>query len=90
MPRNPWKPGLPWPLQVLGPKPALKEGNPEEDLTADKTNAQAAALYKVGTQGPLWDQAGVGARCMGWGLKGEEKAVGRLGWAPGWFIPGLE
>uniref|UniRef100_UPI000E6B06F6 macrophage-capping protein-like n=2 Tax=Piliocolobus tephrosceles TaxID=591936 RepID=UPI000E6B06F6 len=32
---------------VLGPKPALKEGNPEEDLTADKANAQAAALYKV-------------------------------------------
>ncbi|XP_034508925.1 macrophage-capping protein-like, partial [Ailuropoda melanoleuca] len=36
-------------IQVLGPKPALKEGNPEEDLTADRTNAQAAALYKVGT-----------------------------------------
>ncbi|KAH0519216.1 Macrophage-capping protein [Microtus ochrogaster] len=34
-------------IQVLGAKPALKEGNPEEDLTADKTNAQAAALYKV-------------------------------------------
>ncbi|KAL4694113.1 hypothetical protein H8959_013378 [Pygathrix nigripes] len=34
-------------IQVLGPKPALKEGNPEEDLTADKANAQAAALYKV-------------------------------------------
>ncbi|XP_036112671.1 macrophage-capping protein-like [Molossus molossus] len=34
-------------IQVLGPKPALKEGNPEEDLTADQTNAQAAALYKV-------------------------------------------
>lgn len=33
--------------KVLGPKPALKEGNPEEDLTADKANAQAAALYKV-------------------------------------------
>ncbi|XP_058406778.1 macrophage-capping protein isoform X2 [Diceros bicornis minor] len=33
--------------QVLGPKPTLKEGNPEEDLTADQTNAQAAALYKV-------------------------------------------
>ncbi|XP_008052717.1 macrophage-capping protein isoform X2 [Carlito syrichta] len=33
--------------QVLGSKPALKEGNPEEDLTADQTNAQAAALYKV-------------------------------------------
>ncbi|XP_074188370.1 macrophage-capping protein isoform X2 [Rhinolophus sinicus] len=34
-------------IQVLGPKPTLKEGNPEEDLTADQTNAQAAALYKV-------------------------------------------
>ncbi|KAB0403038.1 hypothetical protein E2I00_018772 [Balaenoptera physalus] len=34
-------------IQVLGPKPALKEGDPEEDLTADRTNAQAAALYKV-------------------------------------------
>lgn len=34
-------------IQVLGPKPALKEGNPEEDLTADQTNAQDAALYKV-------------------------------------------
>uniref|UniRef100_A0A5F9CXG4 Macrophage-capping protein n=1 Tax=Oryctolagus cuniculus TaxID=9986 RepID=A0A5F9CXG4_RABIT len=34
-------------IQVLGPKPPLKEGNPEEDLTADQTNAQAAALYKV-------------------------------------------
>ncbi|KAF6102467.1 capping actin protein, gelsolin like [Phyllostomus discolor] len=34
-------------IQVLGAKPALKEGNPEEDLTADQTNAQAAALYKV-------------------------------------------
>ncbi|XP_064428330.1 macrophage-capping protein isoform X2 [Mirounga angustirostris] len=34
-------------IQVLGPKPALKEGNTEEDLTADRTNAQAAALYKV-------------------------------------------
>ncbi|EDL91045.1 capping protein (actin filament), gelsolin-like, isoform CRA_b [Rattus norvegicus] len=34
-------------IQVLGPKPALKEGNPEEDITADQTNAQAAALYKV-------------------------------------------
>uniref|UniRef100_A0A8C2QXF9 Gelsolin-like domain-containing protein n=1 Tax=Capra hircus TaxID=9925 RepID=A0A8C2QXF9_CAPHI len=33
-------------IQVLGPKPSLKEGNPEEDLTADRTNAQAAALYK--------------------------------------------
>uniref|UniRef100_A0A2K5DG18 Gelsolin-like domain-containing protein n=1 Tax=Aotus nancymaae TaxID=37293 RepID=A0A2K5DG18_AOTNA len=34
-------------IQVLGPKPSLKEGNPEEDLTADQTNAQATALYKV-------------------------------------------
>uniref|UniRef100_A0A4X1W7F5 Macrophage-capping protein n=1 Tax=Sus scrofa TaxID=9823 RepID=A0A4X1W7F5_PIG len=34
-------------IQVLGPKPTLKEGNPEEDLTADQKNAQAAALYKV-------------------------------------------
>ncbi|KAL1768290.1 macrophage-capping protein [Sigmodon hispidus] len=33
--------------KVLGPKPALEEGNPEEDLTADKTNAQAAVLYKI-------------------------------------------
>ncbi|XP_006866655.1 PREDICTED: macrophage-capping protein isoform X2 [Chrysochloris asiatica] len=33
--------------QVLGSKPPLKEGNPEEDLTADQANAQAAALYKV-------------------------------------------
>ena len=47
MPRNPWKCGLPSSLQVLGPKPSLKEGNPEEDLTADRTNAQATALYKV-------------------------------------------
>ncbi|KAK2119814.1 hypothetical protein P7K49_001200 [Saguinus oedipus] len=34
-------------IQVLGPKPSLKEGNPEEDLTDDQTNAQATALYKV-------------------------------------------
>ncbi|XP_001364175.1 macrophage-capping protein [Monodelphis domestica] len=34
-------------IQVLGSKPTLKEGNPEEDLRADQTNAQAAALYKV-------------------------------------------
>ncbi|XP_068957196.1 macrophage-capping protein isoform X3 [Petaurus breviceps papuanus] len=34
-------------MQVLGSKPALKEGNPEEDLRADQTNAHAAALYKV-------------------------------------------
>lgn len=40
-------PGTTLALQVLGSKPQLKEGNPEEDLTADQTNAQAAALYKV-------------------------------------------
>ncbi|XP_055972729.1 macrophage-capping protein [Sorex fumeus] len=34
-------------IHVLGPKPVLKEGNPEEDLMADQTNAQAAVLYKV-------------------------------------------
>lgn len=34
-------------IQVLGPKPTLKDGNPEEDLTTDWTNAQAAVLYKV-------------------------------------------
>lgn len=32
---------------ILGPKPAPKEGNPEEDITADQTKAQAAAAYKV-------------------------------------------
>ncbi|XP_058870577.1 capping protein (actin filament), gelsolin-like b [Acipenser ruthenus] len=32
-------------LQVLGPKPALKEGSPEEDLQADTSNS--ASLYKV-------------------------------------------
>lgn len=47
---TPSRPGPAWPLQVLGPKPALKEGSPEEDLTADQTNAQSAALYKVGAQ----------------------------------------
>lgn len=51
VPRHLWE-RLPWPLQVLGPKPTLKEGNPEEDLTADQKNAQAAALYKVGALGP--------------------------------------
>ncbi|XP_014385574.1 PREDICTED: macrophage-capping protein [Myotis brandtii] len=45
-------------IQVLGPKPALKEGNPEEDLTADQTNAHAAALYKVGVRGLPWHRAG--------------------------------
>ncbi|KAK2092774.1 hypothetical protein P7K49_029303 [Saguinus oedipus] len=44
-------------IQVLGPKPALKEGNPEEDLTADQTNSQAAALYKVGTPSLPWELA---------------------------------
>lgn len=34
-------------IQVLGPTPHLKEGNPEEDLMADQTNAKAVALYKV-------------------------------------------
>lgn len=33
-------------IQVLGPKPTLKEGNSEEDLTADWTNALAAVLYR--------------------------------------------
>ncbi|KAM6040411.1 macrophage-capping protein [Chlamydotis macqueenii] len=34
-------------LQVLGPKPALQEGGPEEDAAADCRNAGAAVLYKV-------------------------------------------
>ncbi|XP_053125024.1 macrophage-capping protein isoform X2 [Hemicordylus capensis] len=34
-------------IQVLGPKPALKEGSPEEDIMADQSNAAAAVLYKV-------------------------------------------
>ncbi|NXT30319.1 CAPG protein, partial [Syrrhaptes paradoxus] len=34
-------------LQVLGPKPPLQEGNPEEDVVADQRNAGAAVLYKV-------------------------------------------
>nr|XP_009680578.1 PREDICTED: macrophage-capping protein [Struthio camelus australis] len=34
-------------LQVLGPKPALQEGSPEEDVMADQKNAGAAVLYKV-------------------------------------------
>ncbi|KAM9516368.1 macrophage-capping protein isoform 1-T1 [Guaruba guarouba] len=34
-------------LQVLGPKPTLPEGSPEEDAVADQSNAQAAVLYKV-------------------------------------------
>uniref|UniRef100_A0A8D2LJA4 Macrophage-capping protein n=2 Tax=Varanus komodoensis TaxID=61221 RepID=A0A8D2LJA4_VARKO len=32
---------------VLGPKPVLKEGSPEEDIIADQKNAVTAALYKV-------------------------------------------
>ncbi|XP_072702360.1 macrophage-capping protein isoform X2 [Ciconia boyciana] len=34
-------------LQVLGPKPTLQEGSPEEDVVADQRNAGAAILYKV-------------------------------------------
>ncbi|XP_074708395.1 macrophage-capping protein [Strix uralensis] len=34
-------------LQVLGPKPPLQEGSPEEDVMADQRNAGAAVLYKV-------------------------------------------
>ncbi|KAM6341724.1 macrophage-capping protein [Podargus strigoides] len=34
-------------LQVLGPKPALQEGSPEEDAVADQRNAGTAVLYKV-------------------------------------------
>ncbi|KAM9607977.1 macrophage-capping protein isoform 3-T3 [Morphnus guianensis] len=34
-------------LQVLGPKPTLQEGSPEEDIVADQRNAGAAVLYKV-------------------------------------------
>ncbi|XP_033926511.1 macrophage-capping protein isoform X3 [Melopsittacus undulatus] len=34
-------------LQVLGPKPTLPEGSPEEDAVADQSNARAAVLYKV-------------------------------------------
>ncbi|KAM7080883.1 macrophage-capping protein isoform 2-T2 [Ciconia maguari] len=34
-------------LQVLGPKPTLQEGSPEEDVVADQKNAGAAILYKV-------------------------------------------
>ncbi|XP_074020406.1 macrophage-capping protein isoform X2 [Numenius arquata] len=32
---------------VLGPKPTLQEGSPEEDVVADQRNARAAILYKV-------------------------------------------
>lgn len=50
-------------LQVLGSKPPLKEGNPEEDLTADQTNAQAAAVYKVSWElGSGLQEAGEGER----------------------------
>ncbi|NXN71896.1 CAPG protein, partial [Himantopus himantopus] len=34
-------------LQVLGPKPTLQEGSPEEDIVADQRNAGAAVLYKA-------------------------------------------
>ncbi|XP_064897230.1 macrophage-capping protein isoform X2 [Columba livia] len=34
-------------LQVLGPKPTLREGSPEEDAVADQKNVGAAVLYKV-------------------------------------------
>ncbi|XP_014814208.1 PREDICTED: macrophage-capping protein isoform X2 [Calidris pugnax] len=34
-------------LKVLGPKPTLQEGSPEEDVVADQRNARAAILYKV-------------------------------------------
>ncbi|XP_050165984.1 macrophage-capping protein [Myiozetetes cayanensis] len=34
-------------IQVLGPKPPLQEGSPEEDVAADQSNAGAAVLYKV-------------------------------------------
>uniref|UniRef100_A0A6J0UEY8 Macrophage-capping protein n=1 Tax=Pogona vitticeps TaxID=103695 RepID=A0A6J0UEY8_9SAUR len=32
---------------VLGPKPVLKQGRPEEDVVADQKNAVSAVLYKV-------------------------------------------
>ncbi|KAJ7305099.1 hypothetical protein JRQ81_010937 [Phrynocephalus forsythii] len=34
-------------IAVLGPKPVLKEGSPEEDVAADQKNAVSAVLYKV-------------------------------------------
>uniref|UniRef100_A0A8D2PH96 Capping actin protein, gelsolin like n=1 Tax=Zosterops lateralis melanops TaxID=1220523 RepID=A0A8D2PH96_ZOSLA len=34
-------------MQVLGPKPALQEGSPEEDMVADQSNTGAAVLNKV-------------------------------------------
>ncbi|XP_064493843.1 macrophage-capping protein isoform X1 [Pseudopipra pipra] len=34
-------------VQVLGPKPPLQEGSPEEDVAADRSNMGAAVLYKV-------------------------------------------
>ncbi|NXK00871.1 CAPG protein, partial [Corythaixoides concolor] len=34
-------------LQVLGPRPTLQEGSPEEDVVADQRNAGAAVLYKA-------------------------------------------
>lgn len=41
--------------QVLGPKPTLQEGSPEEDIVADQRNAGAAVLYKAR---PLRDTTG--------------------------------
>ncbi|XP_029430577.1 macrophage-capping protein [Rhinatrema bivittatum] len=34
-------------IEKLGPKPALKDGNPEDDKVADVKHSQAAVLYKV-------------------------------------------
>ncbi|XP_034508560.1 macrophage-capping protein [Ambystoma mexicanum] len=34
-------------ITILGAKPALRDGNPEEDKQADEQNAHAAVLYKV-------------------------------------------
>ncbi|KAM7028551.1 LOW QUALITY PROTEIN: macrophage-capping protein [Acridotheres tristis] len=36
-------------VQLLGPKPPLKEGSPEEDMVADQSNTGAAVLYKART-----------------------------------------
>lgn len=38
--------------QVLGPKPTLQEGSPEEDAVADQKNTGAAVLYKASP--PQW------------------------------------
>ncbi|NXC01435.1 CAPG protein, partial [Orthonyx spaldingii] len=37
-------------VQVLGPKPPLQEGSPEEDVVADQSNTGAAVLYKARTR----------------------------------------